>query len=66
MFWLIGSKILIVLESGLILTMQTNVRLTHIPYQKNEACATICLARFSPASGSIASNASGGNVITCQ
>ena len=64
MFWPIGSNILIVLESGPILTTQTNVRPTHIPDLKNEVCGAIRLVRFSPASGSIASSASSGNVIT--
>ena len=57
-------NILIVLESGPILTTQTNVRPTHVPDLKNEVCGAIRLVRFSPASGSIASSASSGNVIT--
>ena len=50
-FWSIGSSILIVLDSGLVLTTHTNVRPTHVPVLKNDVCDAIRFARFSPAIG---------------
>lgn len=65
-FWSMGSSVLIVLDRGLDLTTQTRTFPRQIPALKNEVCDDILLARFRPAIGSMGSNASSGNVITCR
>src|SRR5258708_31622057 len=58
--WSFGSKVLIVLEKGLVLTMPTIVRPTQTPDFKNEVPAAILihLSHCIPVSRSIASSAS--------
>ena len=55
-----------VLDSGLAFTTQTRVLPKHTPALKKDIWDAIRLARFNPDIGSIGSNASSGNVITCR
>jgi hypothetical protein len=66
MFWSMGSSVLIVLDSGLHLTIHTSTFPRHTPTLKNAVCDDILFARLRPAIGSVGSSASSGNVITCR
>lgn len=61
-----GSRVLIVLESGLDFTTQTRVFPRQMPALKNDVCEDIRFARFRPAIGSMGSRESKGKVITCR
>jgi len=53
MFWSMGSKVLMVLDSGLAFTTQTSALPKQIPVLKKVICEAIRFARFSPAKGSM-------------